>query len=229
MFFLPLSFPRMKINTDCSPKRLRKYHDRLDTHRTSRSRVATPDCSMDLKRIVRGNGNFTMQPSLSACYSHTAPGEVNIWHTNNKTSKESINPPHDQRLWYHHSHVSLHHTHHALHSCWVRHRVPSWLASVVRIFKKYPIFVRGDKIVLPGSECTGRNGGAIRAQVHATKEGALFAEDRGFLFFGCSSQKNCCVVAEDTGENLKHCQKCSDKHEWRSQCTMTTEIGKRIQ
>ena len=56
---LPLSLPRMKIKTDCSPKRLRKYHDRLETHRTSRSRVATPDCSIDLNRIVRGNGSFT--------------------------------------------------------------------------------------------------------------------------------------------------------------------------
>ena len=57
---LPLSFPRMKIKTGCSPKRLRKYHEREDTHRTSRSRVAMPDCSMDLKRMVRGKGSFTI-------------------------------------------------------------------------------------------------------------------------------------------------------------------------
>ena len=47
------------MKTDCNPKRLRKYHDRLETHRTSRSRVATPDCSIDLNRIVRGKGSFT--------------------------------------------------------------------------------------------------------------------------------------------------------------------------
>ena len=41
------------------PKRLRKYHEREETHRTSRSRVATPDWSMDLKRRVRGKGSFT--------------------------------------------------------------------------------------------------------------------------------------------------------------------------
>ena len=57
---LPLSFPRIKMKTGCSPKRLRKYHEREDTHRTSRSRVAMPDCSMDLKRIVRGKGSFTV-------------------------------------------------------------------------------------------------------------------------------------------------------------------------
>ena len=47
------------MKTDCKPNRLRKYHDREDTHRTSRSRVATPDWSMDLNRRVRGKGNFT--------------------------------------------------------------------------------------------------------------------------------------------------------------------------
>lgn len=39
--------------------RLRKYHDRLDTHLTSRSLVMTPDWSIDLKRMVKGKGNFT--------------------------------------------------------------------------------------------------------------------------------------------------------------------------
>ena len=47
------------MNTDCNPNRLRKYHDKLETHRTSKSRVATPDCSIDLKRIVKGKGSFT--------------------------------------------------------------------------------------------------------------------------------------------------------------------------
>lgn len=56
---LPLSLPRMNPNTDCKPIRLRKYQDRLDTHLTSRSRVITPDWSMDLKRIVKGKGSFT--------------------------------------------------------------------------------------------------------------------------------------------------------------------------
>ena len=57
---LLLSFPRRKINTDCNPIRLRKYHDKLETHRTSKSRVATPDCSIDLNLMVKGNGSFTM-------------------------------------------------------------------------------------------------------------------------------------------------------------------------
>ena len=47
------------MKTDCRPKRLRKYQDRDDTHRTSKSRVATPDWSIDLKRMVSGKGSFT--------------------------------------------------------------------------------------------------------------------------------------------------------------------------
>lgn len=50
----------MKMKTDCSPNRFRKYHDKLDTHRTSRSRVATPDWSIDLNRKVNGKGSFTV-------------------------------------------------------------------------------------------------------------------------------------------------------------------------
>ena len=61
---LPLSFPRMKMKTGWRPKRLRKYQEREDTHRTSRSRVAMPDWSMDLKRIVNGNGSFTAQQHI---------------------------------------------------------------------------------------------------------------------------------------------------------------------
>lgn len=55
----PLSLPKIKPNTDCRPIKFRKYHDRLDTHFTSRSRVITPDWSIDLKRIVKGKGSLT--------------------------------------------------------------------------------------------------------------------------------------------------------------------------
>lgn len=57
---IPFSFPSMKIKTDCKPNRLRKYHDSDDTHWTSRSRVATPDCSIDLNRRVSGKGSLTV-------------------------------------------------------------------------------------------------------------------------------------------------------------------------
>lgn len=60
------------MKTDCSPNRLRKYHDKDETHRTSRSRVATPDCSIDLKRMVRGKGSFTVQ-MLAHPSSHHRP------------------------------------------------------------------------------------------------------------------------------------------------------------
>ena len=59
-FYEPFSLPRMKMKMDCRPKRLRKYQEREETHWTSRSRVATPDWSIDLKRRVSGKGSFTV-------------------------------------------------------------------------------------------------------------------------------------------------------------------------
>ena len=47
------------MKTGWRPKRFRKYQEREETHRTSRSRVAMPDWSMDLKRMVSGKGSFT--------------------------------------------------------------------------------------------------------------------------------------------------------------------------
>jgi len=46
------------MKTDCRPNRFKKYHESDDTHLTSKSLVAIPDCSMDLKRIVSGKGSF---------------------------------------------------------------------------------------------------------------------------------------------------------------------------
>lgn len=73
------------MNTDCNPNRLRKYHDKLDTHRTSKSLVATPDCSIDLKRIVNGNGSFTIHQhrcqriiSQFSQWSPTIPSKVEV-------------------------------------------------------------------------------------------------------------------------------------------------------
>jgi len=63
---VPFSLPRIKMKTDCRPNKFKKYHDRLDTHRTSKSLVMTPDWSIDLKRIVSGKGSFTAQVDLSA-------------------------------------------------------------------------------------------------------------------------------------------------------------------
>ena len=47
-----------------SPKKLRKYHERDETHRTSISGVSIPRCSIDLNPSVRGNGNLTVRKKL---------------------------------------------------------------------------------------------------------------------------------------------------------------------
>ena len=54
-----LLLPRMKLYTGWSPNRVRKYQDKLDTHLTSKSRVPTPDWSIDLNCGVSGKGSFT--------------------------------------------------------------------------------------------------------------------------------------------------------------------------
>lgn len=59
------------MKTDWRPKRLRKYQESEDTHRTSRSRVATPDWSIDLNRRVRGKGSFTIHFGLVATHRIT--------------------------------------------------------------------------------------------------------------------------------------------------------------
>lgn len=173
----PLSFPRMNIKTDCSPKRLRKYHDRLETHRTSRSRVATPDCSIDLNRIVRGKGSFTnrQNPYKHSINSIWATTKGSIRRTDNKTSKESIDPAHDQRLGYHHRHVPLHHAHHTLHGCWICHWIASWFASILQVFQECSIFICGYKELPSRSEGHRRDGGGIRAEVDSPKERPLFS------------------------------------------------------
>lgn len=53
---LLFSRPRIRENTDCNPMRFNTYHETAETHLTSRSFVATPDCNMLLNRTVRGNG-----------------------------------------------------------------------------------------------------------------------------------------------------------------------------
>lgn len=54
-----MSLPSRKLKTDCRPKMQRKYQLILDIHRGSISLVMTPDCSMLLNLMVRGNGSFT--------------------------------------------------------------------------------------------------------------------------------------------------------------------------
>lgn len=57
--YILLSLPRSSAKTDFRPIRFRTYQETALTHLTSRSGVATPDCSIDLNLMVRGNGSFT--------------------------------------------------------------------------------------------------------------------------------------------------------------------------
>lgn len=145
------------MKTGWRPKRLRKYQDRLDTHRTSRSRVATPDWSIDLKRRVRGKGSFTFWffgggRGLVWGSKEGGISSLRVGRTDDKTGEEGVDPAHDQRLRDHHRHVPLHHPHHPFHGRRVRHRVPGRLASVLGVFEEDAVFVGGDEIRFAGGE-----------------------------------------------------------------------------
>jgi len=66
--------------------------DNEDTHLTSKSLVATPDCNIDLNRIVSGNGSFTTMSIISCRFFATY---ASTRHTNNKAAKERVDPAHD--------------------------------------------------------------------------------------------------------------------------------------
>jgi hypothetical protein len=55
-----LSPPRIRRYNPFRPKKLRKYHDSDDTHRTSISGVSMPRCSIDLNPSVNGKGSLTV-------------------------------------------------------------------------------------------------------------------------------------------------------------------------
>ena len=202
----------MKMKTDCKPKRFRKYQEREETHRTSRSRVATPDWSIDLKRSVRGKGSFTVErrSATSTQLELSSTPMIIFWpnkhrtrHTYNKSGKERVNPPHNQRLRYHHRHVPLHHSHHPFHRGRVRHRVRRRLPPTFRIFQESTILICGGKIGLTRRKGRRRNGVGIGAEVHTAEERTLFAEGGGVELFGSGGEEDGGVVAEDAGENLR--------------------------
>lgn len=163
------------------------------------SLVATPACSILLNLIVNGNGSRTMShqsgPALRLC-DQAGP-------TDDKAAEESVDPAHDERLRYQHRHVALHHAHHALHGRRIRHGVRGRLSLPLRFLQEGAVLVRGDEIVLAGLERGGRDGVGVGAQVDAAEEGALFADGGELLFLGRRLHEDCCVVAEDAGQDLK--------------------------
>jgi hypothetical protein len=114
-----LSPPRMIRYRPFSPKKLRKYHESEDTHRTSISGVSIPRCSIDLKPSVSGNGSLTDMLELVRALIKIECSNA----TENETLKEKVDPAHDDHLRYHHHHLCLHPRHHTVHLT----RVAEWI------------------------------------------------------------------------------------------------------
>jgi len=123
------------------------YHEREDTHRTSKSRVFTPLWSIDLNLMVNGNGSFTVTPS-SLILSIPSRAEE-CGRTYHKSTEKSIYPPHNQRLRNNHCHISLDHVHHLVHASWVSHRVGWRLSHGFRVLEVGARLILLDKEVLP--------------------------------------------------------------------------------
>jgi hypothetical protein len=68
---IQLSLPRMRRYNPLRPKKLRKYHESDETHRTSISGVSIPRCSIDLNPSVRGNGSLTIGTNSVSSRAHS--------------------------------------------------------------------------------------------------------------------------------------------------------------
>ena len=79
-------------------------------------------------------------------------GQVGGKRTDNKTTKEGINPTHDQSLGDNHGHVSLDHVHHLIHSTWIGHWVSGWLADAVGVFEEGAGGIGVYEVVFAGGE-----------------------------------------------------------------------------
>ena len=77
---------------------------------------------------------------------------LGILHTNDKSRKKGIDPPHDHSLWDHHHHIPFHHAHHPLHRGRVCHGVTWWLSLIFRVFQESSILVSGHQIILSGNK-----------------------------------------------------------------------------
>lgn len=190
----------MNPKTDCKPIKFRKYHDRLDTHWTSKSRVITPDWSIDLNRIVNGKGSFT----TIAGQHISLPSAIACPRTDHESREEGVDPAHDQSLRDHHHHVSLEHAHHSLHCGWIRHRVRRRLAAVVGVLEELSAAEAGDQVVFTGLKgLMVQDGACMVAEVNTTEKRMAFArlgQGRGGL--GGRVHQDCRIVAEDTGQDL---------------------------
>lgn len=151
--------------------------------------------------------------------------------TDNKPSKERVNPTHDQGLGNHGHHVSFQHSHHCLHASRVRHGVGWGLATVVRILQESAIAEAIHNVVLSHLErLTIEHSRGVVAKVDSAKKSVSFSrlgECRRWL--GRRVHENCCVVAQDTGEDLGPSQYPNGMISLENSLTMTTEIGNRIQ
>lgn len=124
-------------------------------------------------------------------------------HTNDITTKESIDPAHDQSVGNDHGHLPLHSSHHALHSVRVGHGIGWRLAPVLWGFQVSTGLVGGGEGVTAGLEGALGQNVEVGAHVDAVGQGPLLTD--GFLIegFGGRGEKDGDIVSEDSRQDLE--------------------------
>lgn len=161
----------------------------------------TPDCSIDLNRIVSGKGNFTSEfvSSLLMFY-------IKLQHTDDKARKEGIDPTHDQGLRDHHHHVSLKHSHHSFHARRISHGVRGRLAAIIGILEKCAIAESSNHVVLAHLKGLAvEHGAGIVAEIHTAEKSKALARlgKSGWRLWGRVHEDRS-IVAKDSSQYLSN-------------------------
>lgn len=117
------------------------------------------------------------------------------------STKEGVNPAHDERVGNNHGHVVLHHAHHAIHGAGVGQRVGRRLSFAIRLLQVSSSLVVGCKNITSGFESFLRKDMVVGTKSYTTSKRALLAHGLLVLLFGRCRHKNGYIVTQDTSED----------------------------
>jgi hypothetical protein len=135
---------------------------------------------MLLNLMVKGNGSRTEIMSAQQNYL-----KISLLPTNYETTKECINPSHNQCLRDHHGHIPLHHAHHPLHSSRICHWIWGGLSFSVWLLQICTILILCNQKVFTRLERSGRYNIRIVSKVDTSEECSLFSDRWELLLLGC--------------------------------------------
>lgn len=205
--YLLFSLPSINEKTALKPNRFKTYQETADTHLTSKSFVATPDCSICLKRMVRGKGSFTKW--LTKVSSQELNGmlatkirkyeNTKMAHTQNKTRKHGIDPGHHQSLRNKVKGLAFNHSHHSFHHGRVC-KVGRSIGLSIGVFEVFAGLELLRVVCLSVAKSLVRNVDAVGAQVLGVDQELLFADGWEIACLGLGVDEDGCIVANEAEE-----------------------------